>query len=111
MDALPALVSMQQTPLRCSPVVQATCVKQSVSVVESVVGENISRQKSQKRSENVVADAVVFEPVSTLKFPANMEKNREVFDFGATARLPRESKTGNATRSIHQSDQGPRFVV
>jgi hypothetical protein len=25
----------------------------------------------------VVADAVAFEPVSTLKFPANREKNRE----------------------------------
>ena len=30
----------------------------------------------------LVADAVVFEPVSTAEFPANREKNREFFNFG-----------------------------
>ena len=30
-----------------------------------------------------MADAVVIEPVSTPKFPANREKNREFFNFGA----------------------------
>jgi hypothetical protein len=30
-----------------------------------------------KKQEWMVADAVAFEPVSTLKFPANREKNRE----------------------------------
>jgi hypothetical protein len=32
----------------------------------------------------MVADAVVVEPVSTPKFPANREKNREYFKFGPT---------------------------
>jgi hypothetical protein len=31
----------------------------------------------------VVADAVGFEPVSTMEFPANREINREFFDFGS----------------------------
>ena len=30
----------------------------------------------------MVADAVAIEPVSTPKFPANKEKNREFFNFG-----------------------------
>jgi len=30
----------------------------------------------------VAADAVAVEPVSTAKFPANREKNREFFNFG-----------------------------
>jgi len=32
----------------------------------------------------VAADAVAVEPVSTAKFPANREKNREFFNFGPT---------------------------
>ena len=31
----------------------------------------------------VVADAVAVEPVSTAKFPANREKNRDYFNSGA----------------------------
>jgi hypothetical protein len=34
-----------------------------------------------------LADAVVVEPVSILKFPANREKNREFYDFRATPRI------------------------
>jgi len=35
----------------------------------------------------VVADAVQREPVSTPKFPANRENNREFFNFGSVVRL------------------------
>ena len=35
----------------------------------------------------MVADAVVVEPVSTAKFPANREKNREFFNFRRASRL------------------------
>jgi hypothetical protein len=35
----------------------------------------------------MVADAVIVEPVSTLKFPASREKNRDFFDSGAVYRL------------------------
>ena len=34
------------------------------------------------RDGMVAADAVAVEPVSTAKFPANREKNREFFNFG-----------------------------
>ena len=34
----------------------------------------------------MVADAVAVKPVSTAKFPANREKNRDYFDFGAVSR-------------------------
>jgi hypothetical protein len=47
----------------------------------------------------VVADAVAFEPVSTAEFPANREKNRDFFDFGAVS--------GFLT-SLAQSIQGVR---
>jgi hypothetical protein len=36
----------------------------------------------QKAPGRLAADAVTVEPVSTLKFPANREKNREFFNFG-----------------------------
>jgi hypothetical protein len=42
---------------------------------------NIRLRTSQKTA-NVVADAVIVEPVSAPKFPANREINREFFDFG-----------------------------
>jgi hypothetical protein len=35
----------------------------------------------------LVADAVTVEPVSTRKFPANREKNKEFFDFRRASRL------------------------
>jgi hypothetical protein len=35
----------------------------------------------------LAADAVQVEPVSTLKFPANREINREFFDFGSDCSL------------------------
>ena len=38
--------------------------------------------KSLHMQDCVVADAVGFEPVSTPKFPANREINREFFNFG-----------------------------
>ena len=34
-----------------------------------------------KIKEGAVADTVLVEPVSTVKFPANREKNREFFDL------------------------------
>lgn len=34
----------------------------------------------------MVADAVAVKPVSTTKFPANREMNRDYFDFGAVFR-------------------------
>jgi hypothetical protein len=39
--------------------------------------------KLGRNPEWVVADAVVGEPVSTPKFPANREKNRDLFNSGA----------------------------
>ena len=36
-----------------------------------------SDENAPEVPEYMVADAVAFEPVSTLKFPANREKNRE----------------------------------
>jgi hypothetical protein len=50
--------------------------------------DDISRievHKSALAGENpdcVVANAVTVEPVSTAKFPANREKNREFLNFG-----------------------------
>jgi hypothetical protein len=35
-----------------------------------------------QREDCVVADAVVVEPVCTAEFPANKEKNRDVFNEG-----------------------------
>ena len=34
-----------------------------------------------------MADAVAVKPVSAAKFPANREKNRDHFDFGAVFKL------------------------
>src|SRR5665811_422109 len=45
-------------------------------------GHSRSFRKSPVARECVVADAVGFEPVSTPKFPANREINREFFNFG-----------------------------
>jgi hypothetical protein len=42
-----------------------------------------------KFESSQLADAVAVEPVSTAKFPANREKNREFFKFG----LARGSET------------------
>jgi len=39
-------------------------------------------RKSPHMQDCVVADAVAVEPVSTPKFPANREINREFFNFG-----------------------------
>ena len=39
------------------------------------------------RTKGLVADAVAVEPVSTPKFPANREKNREFFNFGPDSGL------------------------
>ncbi len=38
------------------------------------------------REKCVVADAVRVEPVSKAEFPANREKNRDIFDLAATFR-------------------------
>ena len=38
--------------------------------------------KSQQHKIRMVADAVLVEPVSTPKFPASREKNKEGFNFG-----------------------------
>jgi hypothetical protein len=43
--------------------------------------------RHQKVPGFMVADAVVVEPVSTAKFPANREKNREFFNFRRASRL------------------------
>jgi hypothetical protein len=45
-------------------------------------GSFLGLQKMCRFEGCVVADAVIIEPVSILKFPANREKNREFFYFG-----------------------------
>ena len=42
--------------------------------------------RTVRKYTKMVADAVIYEPVSTLKFPANREKNREFFNFGPAYR-------------------------
>jgi hypothetical protein len=46
-------------------------------IVGLFVGKRRSAHKTAERSLALAADAVAFEPVSTPKFPANREKNRE----------------------------------
>ena len=61
----------------------------------------------------MVADAVVVEPVSTLKFPANREKNREFYDFrasGAPKALNNTVVTGLPVRIPCSTEQGIIFV-
>ena len=57
----------------------------------------------------MVADAVVVEPVSTPKFPANREINREYFNFGPTRGSEgsyRPMITGPLSQIPYVTDQG-----
>jgi hypothetical protein len=57
----------------------------------------------------VVADAVIVEPVSTLKFPANREKNREFCQIsasGARETVNNAVVTGLSIRIPYSTEQG-----
>jgi hypothetical protein len=45
------------------------------------IGIRAANRNHRNPLKTLVADAVVVEPVSTLKFPANREKNREYCNF------------------------------
>src|ERR1035437_4383311 len=68
---------------------------------------NIRLRTSQKTA-NVVADAVIVEPVSAPKFPANREINREFFDFGLALQLRSPFYVGSAGFGLMcASPEGP----
>ena len=57
----------------------------------------------------MVVDAVVVEPVSTLSFPANREKNREfskIAAFGALETINNAVVTGLPVRIPYSTEQG-----
>jgi hypothetical protein len=57
----------------------------------------------------VVADAVVVEPISTIQFPANREKNREFNKIGAseaTKTVNNAVVTGLPVRIPYTAEQG-----
>ena len=61
------------------------------------------------KRRKMVADAVALEPVSTLKFPANREKNREYFNFGTASRIRRRFSpiiSGLLSQIPYSSEQG-----
>jgi hypothetical protein len=47
----------------------------------------------------VVADAVAFEPISTLEFPANREKNREFHQIGPLCKILKAATRANSKAS------------
>ena len=65
-------------------------------------GLSDSTGKSPHSLECVVADAVGFEPVSTAKFPANREINREFFNFWAKPQL-RARHSSNDSVDLEQN--------
>ncbi len=58
---------------------KAIGTKKPVSLVKQYQRRPLPPQRTLK---TLVADTVAVEPVSTAKFPANREKNREFFNFG-----------------------------
>ena len=59
-------------------------------------GYSANHGKSRLAPECVVADAVAFEPVSTLKFPANREKNREFHQIRALGAILKADTRANS---------------
>ena len=63
----------------------------------------------QRRFFAVVADAVAFEPVSTLKFPANREKNREfhrIHALGAILKADTRANSDACSEIPYATEQG-----
>jgi hypothetical protein len=52
--------------------------------------------KSRRHKMGMVADAVAFEPVSTLEFPANREKNREFHQIRALGAILKADTRANS---------------
>lgn len=57
-----------------------------------------------------MADAVVIEPVSAAKFPANREKNREFSNFEPSCCCPYR-KSSPYVLMVQPTEDGPRFDV
>ena len=80
-------------------------------------GERILDSSSSRLG--VAADAVGFEPVSTAKFPANREKNREFCDFWSESGILAPSQRANSIgyreipcateQGIFPAEQGNNF--